>query len=139
MAHSLEVRVPFLDVPTLDLALSLPPAAKLGSVSGTEREDVTYNASGAKRILLDVSRRVLGRDIGAQPKRGFSMPFDAWLRGPLGPLLTETTSASEPCGGLLDQAEVARVRDAFMDGRRPWAGPWLLMMIELWRREVLSA
>lgn len=138
MAHSLEVRVPFLDLPLLDLALSLPAHTKLGPVTGAEREDITYNESGTKRILLDVSRRVLGRDLGKQPKRGFAMPFDAWLRGPLRPLLMETTSGGAPGGGLLDPVAVAGVRDDFFAGKRSWAGPWLLMMLELWRQEVLQ-
>jgi hypothetical protein len=51
----------------------------------------------------------------------------------------ETTSAGNPCGGLLDAGEVAAVRESFLAGKRAWAGPWLLMMIELWRREVLCA
>jgi asparagine synthase (glutamine-hydrolysing) len=139
MAHSLEVRVPFLDVPMVDLALSLPPETKLGPVTGAEREHVTYNESGTKRILLDVSRRVLGRDLGCQPKRGFAMPFEAWLRGPLRPVLMETTSRPDPGGGLLNPAEVAAVRDDFLAGKRGWAGPWLLMMLELWRQEVLES
>ncbi|MCF7854706.1 MAG: asparagine synthase (glutamine-hydrolyzing) [Candidatus Pacebacteria bacterium] len=138
MAHSLEVRVPFLDVPMLDLALSLPPETKLGPVSGPEREGITYNDSGTKRILLDVNRRLLGRDLGAQPKRGFAMPFDEWLRGPLRPVLLETTSRPDFAGGLLDPLEVAAVRQSFLDGKSTWARPWLLMMLELWRQEVLN-
>jgi asparagine synthase (glutamine-hydrolysing) len=139
MAHSLEVRVPFLDVPMLDLALSLPPDTKLGPVTGAERAEVTYNESGTKRILLDVNRRLLGRDLGGQPKRGFAMPFDAWLRGPLRPLLVEMTSRPDPGGGLLVPAGVAAVRDAFLSGKSAWPGPWLLMMLELWRQEVLHS
>jgi asparagine synthase (glutamine-hydrolysing) len=139
MAHSLEVRVPFLDVPTLDLALSLPPETKLGPVTGAESDDVTYNESGTKRILLDVNRRLLGRDIGAQPKRGFAMPFSEWLRGPLGPLLQATLSRPDPADGLLAPDSVRTVYREFVDGKRSWAGPWLLMMLELWREEVLHA
>jgi hypothetical protein len=34
---------------------------------------------------------------------------------------------------------VAAVRDDFLAGKRGWAGPWLLMMLELWRQEVLES
>jgi asparagine synthase (glutamine-hydrolysing) len=141
MSHSLEVRVPFVDPVVADVALSLPDAAKLGPPAGFNGgpEQASYGATGAKRILLDVRRRLLAGDAAAQPKRGFGMPFGAWLRGELRDVLEDTLSApSARRRGLFDEAGVAAVRDDFLARRTDWPRPWLLMMIELWCRELLD-
>jgi asparagine synthase (glutamine-hydrolysing) len=68
MAHSLEVRVPFLDRAVLELGLSLPASAKV--------------SRGITKVLL---RRLLQRELPAvarRPKRGFEIPVDAWFRSP---------------------------------------------------------
>lgn len=136
MAHSLEIRVPFLDPVVTDFALSLPDATKLGNpLAGS-----AYSSSGAKRILLDATRDLLPPGIGEQPKSGFSMPFATWLRGPLRDIFEETTStAAVQSRGLFDAAQVARTRQDFQQGRACWALPWTLMMTELWCRGVLDA
>jgi asparagine synthase (glutamine-hydrolysing) len=141
MAHSLEVRVPYLDPVVADAALSLPDAAKLGDVNSlaSAPEHSSYRESGAKRILIDVGRRLLPRDFDLQPKRGFSMPFDSWLKGALGDALQETLSAqSVRRRGLFDEARVAEAKKNFLAGRVSWTQPWLLMVIELWCRELLD-
>ncbi len=54
MAHSLEVRVPYLDVAVADTALSLPDSSKLGDLEGVSRPEMnTYRSTGAKRVLID--------------------------------------------------------------------------------------
>ena len=140
MAHSLEVRVPYLDPVVVDTALSLPDAAKLGDVRNANPYGQTYRATGAKRVVIDVGRRWLPPDFDVQPKRGFAMPFDAWLRGPLRDVLDDTLDAQVARQrGLLEPAGVERVHDRFQHGETSWPEPWLLMMLELWCREVLDA
>jgi asparagine synthase (glutamine-hydrolysing) len=141
MAHSLEVRVPYLDTKIIDMALSLPDNAKLGSldhISAPER--CTYRDSGSKRILIDVGKSMLPRDFDLQPKRGFGMPFGKWLSGPLKEVLMDTLSEDRIIKrGWLDCDEVSRVQKGFSAGRISWPQPWLLMMLELWAREVLDS
>jgi asparagine synthase (glutamine-hydrolysing) len=139
MAHSLEVRVPYLDPVVVDTALSLPDSAKLGDVRSANPYGQTYRDTGAKRVLIDVGRRWLPPDFDVQPKRGFAMPFEAWLRGPLCDVLEDTVDArSARQRGLLEPAGVDRVRDRFYHGETSWPEPWVLMMLELWCREVLD-
>ncbi len=140
MAHSLEVRVPFLDPVVTDLALSLPAEAKLGPVNVTPQAGpLTYRESGAKRILIDAGRDLLPGGMDRQPKRGFGMPFGAWLAGPLREVLEDTVSSSSiRRRGLFDTRAVQLHKDRFFAGRDSWPKIWLLMMIELWCREVLS-
>lgn len=142
MAHSLEVRVPYLDHIVADMALSLPDAAKLGDISrlGSSLEHSTYRQLGAKRILIDVGRRLLPGDLDSQAKRGFSMPFDSWLKGALGEVLQDTLSADTVRRrGLFNEERVMAMKDGFFGGRVLWTQPWLLMMVELWCREVLDS
>ena len=139
MAHSLEVRVPYLDPVVVDTALSLPDVAKLGDVYGSDPYAQTYRETGAKRVLIDVGRRWLPRDFDVQRKRGFAMPFAQWMRGPLRDVLYDTLDDRVALArGLLEPRAVVAVRDRFTRGEVGWAEPWLLMMLELWCREVLD-
>jgi asparagine synthase (glutamine-hydrolysing) len=69
MAHSLEVRVPFLDRRLVELGLALPARAK----AGMRRN---------KALLREVLRNELPAAITNRPKRGFEIPVDAWFRDP---------------------------------------------------------
>lgn len=144
MAHSLEVRVPYLDHHLVDLALSLPDEVKLRESPRPPPGGAhTYGSTGAKRILLDIARPLLAIDFRDRPKRGFVLPFDAWLRGPLREVSEEMLSESRVRRrGLLNPAEVAAVRRSFFAGDRDaylgWTEPWLLLMLELWCSEILD-
>ena len=140
MAHSLEVRVPFLDPVVADVALSLPDEAKLsGTPRNTSGPARSYREAGTKRILLDVAKRLLPPGFDTRAKRGFSMPFNSWLRGPLREVLDDALSEQSVAKrGWLEPPAVVGVRDQFLSGAIEWPQPWLLMMIELWAREVLD-
>jgi asparagine synthase (glutamine-hydrolysing) len=70
MAHGLEVRSPFLDTALVELALRIPPSAKLRFLSG-------------KRVLRQAARDLLPPEVLARRKHGFGLPLDAWFRGEL--------------------------------------------------------
>ncbi len=140
MAHSLEVRVPYLDPLIADLTLSLPSKSKSGAgdISNPAWAN-TYRYSGAKRILIDAGRSLLPPDFDIQPKRGFTMPFDVWLAGPLNEVMSDALSeTSVRRRGWLHFDEVQRICVEYKDGKIPWVKPWLVMMIELWACEVLD-
>ena len=142
MAHSLEVRVPLLDPVLADLALSLPPGAKLGAgTRPSAGEAGSYAETGAKKILVDLARkhRLLPEGMADQPKRGFGMPFGHWMRHELRPVLEDALSPSAVRSrGFFDPAEATRLRGNLLAGREGWARPWLLMMTELWARTVFD-
>ena len=140
MAHSLEVRVPFLDPLLADLALSLPREAKLGSLTGVRNpETASYRETGTKRILVDAGEGLLPPGLDRQPKRGFAMPFDAWLKGPLREVFDDALSGpAVRRRGFFDESVVNRLRKGGLAGAVGWPQPWLLMMTELWCREVLD-
>jgi asparagine synthase (glutamine-hydrolysing) len=70
MAHSLEVRVPFLDNELVDVARRIPSRLK----KPIEGE--------GKRILRRAMRGLLPAEILDKPKQGFSPPDESWYRGP---------------------------------------------------------
>ena len=80
MAHSLEVRVPFLDPLVTNLAFALPTRLK---VRGLQK----------KVLLRKAVEPLLPREIIHGKKRGFSIPAAAWLRGELEPFARATLSA----------------------------------------------
>jgi asparagine synthase (glutamine-hydrolysing) len=141
MAHSLEVRVPFLDVPLVDLALSLPLSSKLGKIEkGTNLWTASYRDSGRKKVLIDAGHflGLLRPDIDLQTKRGFEMPFNFWLKGPLKQILLEVLSPDTIIRrGWFNPPVVKEILNQFLEGKRNWVQPWLLMVIELWARQTL--
>jgi asparagine synthase (glutamine-hydrolysing) len=140
MAHSLEVRVPFLDPVVVDTALSIPDNAKLRGPNGLSTlPQGTYRETGAKRVLIDAGRELLPKDIDRQAKRGFGMPFNAWLRGPLLEVFLDALDERQLRNrNLLNAREVSVIKNRFLEGDQRWVEPWLLMMLELWCREVLD-
>jgi len=81
MAHSLEVRVPFLDHLLAQYVFSLPYAYKL-------------HRGVAKRILLDAARDLLPGQVITRPKEGFRFPIREWVAGDLAPLVKECLLSS---------------------------------------------
>jgi asparagine synthase (glutamine-hydrolysing) len=67
MAHSLEVRVPFLARSLVEFGLGLPPKLKIGPLRD-------------KRLLRRLLRPKLGTRLAHRPKRGFEIPVDRWFR-----------------------------------------------------------
>lgn len=105
MASGLEARSPFLDHHLLELAASLPAALKVGARRG-------------KLVLRRALRRILPADLLYAPKRGFGVPLDAWLAGPLLPHLREVLlSPRAAARGLFEPVAVARLIDDHAAGK----------------------
>jgi len=71
MAHSLEVRVPMLGQPIVDLALSMPQSMKLAGKTG-------------KHVVREAVGEWLPPGIFDRRKQGFQMPLSAWFAGDFG-------------------------------------------------------
>ena len=82
MAHSLELRVPFLDHRVVEFGMRLPRKLRL-------RGGVT------KYILKKWAERLLPRQIVYRTKKGFPVPTKLWFRGDLAGYARETLLASD--------------------------------------------
>ena len=119
MAVSLEVRAPLLDHAVVEFSWRLPQAMKVRGAVG-------------KRILREVLYRRVPRHLIDRPKMGFSVPIDAWLRGPLRNWARDLLFSDG--SGWLDTTAVARAWKDLVEGR-PRAGTavWAAVMLQAWR------
>lgn len=69
MAHSLEVRVPFLDHVLVEFVAQIPPELK-------------FKECGSKYLLVEALRDILPPFVIDRRKSGFNLPYDLWLRHP---------------------------------------------------------
>lgn len=138
MAHSLELRVPLVDVELAGFARTCRSSFKL---SRPGAEESVSRRGCAKHVLIAALRDLLPANIERRPKRGFSMPFESWLQGPLFEIAMDATSDSTvKKRGLFEPKAVARTRDAFKKREAGAGYPklWSLMILELWSRQVLD-
>ena len=121
MAHSLEVRVPYLDNEVVDLVLALP-----GPLKQSWRRD--------KILLREHASGLLPEAASLRRKRGFEVPIGAWLRGPLRRLLTDQLSPENLAGpGILRADEVSRlVGEHLAGGKDHGRALWSLMVLSRW-------
>jgi asparagine synthase (glutamine-hydrolysing) len=127
MAHSLEVRVPFLDNDVAELMLACPGRVKVGWTRG-------------KRLLRRVVAPLLPAEVLTRGKQGFDVPIGAWLRGPLRvPLLDTLTRNAVSQRGMWRAERVGALIDEHLDGRADHGEQlWLLLALELWQRQILD-
>lgn len=118
MAHGLEVRVPYLDHVLVEFVLRLPTEVR---------------AAPGKGLLAETARDLLPPVVPARHKRGFVLPFDRWLRGPLRHEVAATFSAPpHAVAMLLDQTEMMRLWRRFFGGGTSWHGVWALYALCRW-------
>ncbi len=123
MAASLELRAPFLDHAFVDLVGQIP--ARL----------MFQGFRGLKRLLKRALADRLPPEIAARAKRGFGVPLDVWLRGPLATTTREMLASDRlRAGGLFDPTAVERLIDEHLEGRRDHSRIlWALLVFESWR------
>jgi len=124
MAHSLEVRSPFLDYRVYELAARLPQGLKL-------------RGRTTKYLLRQLARRRgVPDDLVDRKKRGFGVPIGEWFRGELRSWVEGVIRDPRTRGrGLFDPAAVDRLLDQHLGGSADHTYRiWNLVMLELWQR-----
>ncbi len=124
MAHGLEVRAPLLDYRIIEFAATLPPGKKMSLTQG-------------KLPLRALAAQRLPETILSQPKRGFTIPIDSWLRGELKEICADKLfNSSGIVSEVLELHEVQKHWDAHQSGQRDNSGfLWSLLMLGLWEQQ----
>jgi asparagine synthase (glutamine-hydrolysing) len=124
MAHSVEVRPPFLDHRIVEFTASIPAHLKI-------------RGSRQKVILRHLMRERMPEFLPRQGKIGFDIPAHEWLRGPLRPLLEDTLAAG--IAGYRDLFHAGEIERHLRDhlSRRANLGYelWGLMILFLWMKK----
>lgn len=125
MDNSLEVRVPYLDHHLVEFAFSLPLDLRL-------RRDGDSHI--AKYLLKRAAARFFPQSFLDRPKRGFGIPIQNWLEGPLRPLVRDLVEGDAGrLAPFLSPAAVRRVVRAFYAGEGARvAQVWTLLSWRLW-------
>jgi len=124
MAHSLEVRVPFLDHPLIEFMSGLPLATKRGE---------------PKALLIEALLDLLPAEVVDKPKQTFTLPWERWMRGVLkGKVASGLAEVAPPLRDALDAAEVQQVWRQFQAGETSWSRPWSLYVLNEWAKRHLG-
>jgi len=121
MAHSVEVRPPFLDDRIVDFAGALPPA-------------LLREKGQLKPLLKSLLASKLSPALRRRGKQGLDIPIHSWLRGPLRELVRDTLSTGRiEQSGLLNAAYVSSLLKNHLD-RTTNVGYhlWGLLILSLW-------
>jgi asparagine synthase (glutamine-hydrolysing) len=123
MAHSIEVRPPFLDHRIVEFAATLPTSLKIRG----ERQ---------KYLLKQLMQPKLPPAITRRKKVGFDIPAHEWFRGPLRELLLSTLAeAEQEHSELFDFSRIRTYTQQHLS-RRTNVGYhlWGLLMLFLWMK-----
>jgi asparagine synthase (glutamine-hydrolysing) len=119
MAHGLELRVPFLDRALVEACFRIPGARKL-------------EGNLPKSLLLASLGVELPREIVNRPKRGFTLPFERWLRGEMRQPVETVLLGTGPHHASLNPNAVRNVWNRFLAGETSWSRPWSLFVLARW-------
>jgi asparagine synthase (glutamine-hydrolysing) len=127
MAHSLEVRVPFLDVEFGAALASIPWQWKLRDGVG-------------KWILRRAMADLLPPAILKRPKMGFGLPYNVWMRRTLEPMVRDVLAPARlRRRGLFSTDMVSSMVDRFYAGDDGvWRHLWALFVAETWMTDTLD-
>ncbi|MBI4125615.1 MAG: asparagine synthase (glutamine-hydrolyzing) [Deltaproteobacteria bacterium] len=131
MANGIEVRVPFLDIELVRLALQQAPDRLLrwrrGKLEG-------------KWLLKKAAEPFLPSRIIWRKKAGFGAPVRSWLRGGLREMQRELLGANGlGKRGWFQKPAILKLQEEFFSGKEDHALKiWMLMSLELWTRQYID-
>jgi len=125
MAHSLEVRVPFLDHKFVEWTAKIPTDLKIKNGCG-------------KYILKKAMEPHLPHDVLYRKKMGFRVPLSEWFKGPLKQKLRDSLLSEEMrSSGLFNMKTIEIWLDDHQSGRKEYSAPlWTLLMFASFYKQV---
>lgn len=124
MAHSVEIRSPFLDYRLAEFVATIPGSMKIKN-------------GNVKDILKKAVESILPEGITKRPKEGFVLPIFDWMAEELKDYCTETLSVSRlKKHNLLQADSVNQIVQGYYSGDKSKVGRvWNLMMFQVWWEE----
>lgn len=119
MAHSLEIRVPFVDHLLIEKILPIPSRYK---VSRDQSKPLLVKALGGE---------IYNRSMNA-PKKTFSLPFNRWLRSDLHDEVTNRLKDPISLQNWFDISQIYALWEQFGRNQTNWARPWMLYILDRW-------
>jgi asparagine synthase (glutamine-hydrolysing) len=124
MAHSLEVRMPFLDRSIVEFALRLPSRLKV-------------HRGHEKVIVSHMAGRYLPAEVASRRKKGLAYPVGAWRRHPLKNFVRELLLSSD---GPIDRRYVERQLPIWLESQTGEENQISsLMALQSWWHEFMGA
>src|SRR3990170_2725250 len=122
MAHSVEIRSPFLDYRLVEFVATIPDNMKIKN-------------GNVKDVLKKTVEPLLPAGITKRRKEGFVLPVYDWMAEKLRAYIMDVLSESRlNKHNLLNTAEVMDILHSYYSGNRNNAGKiWNLMMFQIWR------
>lgn len=124
MSASLELRVPLLDHKLVEFAWSLPSHLRRKGENG-------------KQLLRQLLYRYVPRKLVERPKKGFEIPQDKWLRGPLREWMLDLLAPSSILkDGYLDNTVIQWLVSEHLSGHGDHGyALWPTLMFQAWLAE----
>ncbi len=121
MAHGLEVRVPLIDDLLARQVIRVPGNWKL-------------EAGTPKPLLVKALQGWLPASIVRRKKRGFTLPFERWMKDALKPEIERSLGkvADGPLRDAIRQPAAELVWKSFLQGDTSWSRPWALFVLQQW-------
>jgi asparagine synthase (glutamine-hydrolysing) len=112
MAHSLEVRVPFVDHKVIECVAKIPSKYKIGKIP--------------KKLLVKAVGN-LPEKIIYRKKQGFIFPFELWMRNELKDFIEKKLANS-----VFDEKIIMKLLNDFYNKKVHWSKVWSLVVLEEW-------
>jgi asparagine synthase (glutamine-hydrolysing) len=118
MHYSLEARFPFLDHEVVELAFRIPSRYKCHEGVG-------------KFILKNVAKKYIHPSCIAMKKKGFGLPIESWIKGPLKEFSVESMNKLSS-RSIINENYMQKTTEEFLKNKVPFTQVWSLVSLEKW-------
>jgi asparagine synthase (glutamine-hydrolysing) len=126
MSHALEVREPFFDHRLIEYVLRVSDKDK-------------FSEKTPKSLFVEAMKDLIPSEIIYRPKKGFTFPWNHWLRGELSEFCNTSIEALER-RSILKAGQAKTLWEQFLknSNKVSWLQIWLLVILENWLQRVLD-
>ncbi len=127
MAHSLELRVPFLDKKVMEFAKTVPV-------------DYRINDTDTKVVMREASNKILPDDWANRPKKGFPVPIKFWLREKKYYNIVKEYFTAEYADIFFDEKAILKLLDDHFEGKADNQRKiWVIFTFLVWYKRFFVA